>query len=69
MLVVKCLSYPNRTHNDSNVREAAKVCRLYDIANVLSSLNFIEKVDSQLHTISNEWKWYFWLLAAEHRFF
>ncbi|AQL00807.1 hypothetical protein ZEAMMB73_Zm00001d044746 [Zea mays] len=31
------------THNDSNVREAAKVCRLYDIANVLSSLNFIEK--------------------------
>jgi hypothetical protein len=29
---------------------------LYDIANVLSSLNFIEKVGSQLHTVSNEWK-------------
>jgi hypothetical protein len=35
--------------------KAAKVRRLYDIANVLSSLNLIEKVGSRLHTISNEW--------------
>ncbi|AQL00806.1 hypothetical protein ZEAMMB73_Zm00001d044746 [Zea mays] len=41
--ILSSSSSPWRTHNDSNVREAAKVCRLYDIANVLSSLNFIEK--------------------------
>jgi hypothetical protein len=36
------------------IDKTAKVRRLYDIANVLSSLNLIEKVGSRLHTISNE---------------
>jgi transcription factor E2F7/8 len=52
-------TYTSGIHNDSDVRNAAKVRRLYDIANVLSSLNLIEKVVSSPHAILDEWKWSF----------